>query len=239
MQKRTVTLNLASLNDFNELKKIMYNEEIREKEKNGLNFNRRFYIFKLLYIFRVITKIVFKREYIFLCLKENESVCGGLIVDIRFSNKRAGIGYVSIRKKDRGRGLGTTLIEETLKYLQNRGMKKVELSVNSKNEIAIKTYRKNNFLITGTIYQLPGKHFFDYIKKNSIFKRIFYKILLNEKRISSKIGEINIWWVKTNNGWDTLIQGGIDEEKDIEQMIEKEKLNMRYIKKDLVFTHYF
>jgi len=228
-------LKIASLKDINKLKEIMYNEEIKEKEKYGFDFQRRFRIYSLLHFLRCLSRLFLKRENIVLALKENGNVVGGLIVTINHNKKTASVGHVSIAKEYRGRGLGTFMISETIKFFEHKNIKKIVLSTDFKNEVAKKMYLKNGFQITGIIYQLQGKYFFGH-NKNNVFKKILYKVLLNEERISSEIEGIKLWWVKTNKGWYTFIQVGINEEKDIEQMIEKEEMSTTYIKKELVFT---
>ncbi len=217
------------------LRDIMYNEEIKRKEKYGFDFQRRFRTYSLLYLLRWLTRSFFKRENIIFTLKNNGNIVGGLIVFINYNKKVASISHISIAKSHRGRGLGTFMIIKTIEFLKQKDIKKIELSTDAENEAAKRLYLKIGFKISGIIYQLQGKHFFEY-GKNNVFKRILYKVLLNEERISSEIEGIKIWWVKTNKGWYTFIQDRINKEKDIKQMIEKEKLNTPYIKKELVFS---
>lgn len=192
-----ISLDVASTNDFDELKEIMYNEEIREKEKQGLNFNRRFIIFAVLHCFRRIVRVIFKREIVFLCLKENGIICGGLITDINLSENKAGIGYVSIKENDRGRGLGTILIKETLNYLKTKCVKKVELFANSKNIIANHLYSKNGFKKVGMIYASTSlltsrKLRVHRIRIKNRYKSILFNLLFNEIRDFYIINNHNI-----------------------------------------------
>jgi len=233
--KMEYSLKIAGVSNLDFVRDIMYNEEIKEKEKYGFDFQRRFKIYSLLHFLRCLFRLFLKRENIILALKTDENIAGGLIVSINYNKKTASIGHVSIAKSHRGRGLGTFMIGETIKFLKEKNVKKVELSTDIRNEASKRMYLKNRFQVSGIIYQLQGKHFFEY-GKNKLVKRILYKILLNEERISSEIEGIKIWWVKTNKGWYTFIQDRINKEKDIKQMIEKEKLNTPYIKKELVFS---
>lgn len=228
-------LKIARTSDLGYLEYIMYNEEIKERGKYGFDFQRRFRTYTILHFLRRVSKLFLKKEMVILALKDKQRIVGGLVVSINYNKKTASIEHVSIAKPHRGKGLGTIMINETVRLLKDRKIKKIELSTDVENEVAKRMYFKNKFQVSGITYQLRGKHFGGG-SKNKVFKRILYKILLNEEKISSEIGGIKIWWVKTNKGWNTFIHGKINEENDIKQMIEKEMLNTTYIKKELVFS---
>lgn len=233
-------LKIVKMSDLKFMKEIMYNEEIKDKEKDGFDFNRRFNTYRLLHVFRPLFKFIFKKEIIITALEDikTKEAVGGLINSIDYSNKRASIGHVSIAEEYRGAGLGTFMIAEAIKFLREKKVKSVELSTDIGNAAAKGIYLNNGFQISGIIYQFRGFFFREPIK-SSILKRILYKILLNEDRISSDNEEIKIWWVKTNKGWHTFIQREISGEDRIKQMIEKVRLETIKIKRELVFTKTF
>lgn len=224
------SLNVARLFDLAYLKTIMHNEEINVKEKYGFDFQRRFKVYSVLHFLRWLSNLMLKREYIIFALKERENIVGGLITSINHNGKTALIGHVSIAKPYRGKHFGSFMINETVEFLKNRNVNKIELSTDIENEVAKKIYLKNGFQVTGMIYQLQGKHFFKHNKDN-IFKRVLYKIILNEEKINSEIGINKIWWIKTNKKWYTFIRGKINEKKDIDEMIGK----LNVVRKELIF----
>lgn len=230
-------LKIASLKDINKLKEIMYNEEIKEKEKYGFDFSRRFKTYVILHLLRFILKPLIKKEINLLSLKDQKKILGGLILSVDYSKRTAFISHVSIAKEFRGKGLGSFMINEAISFLKNKKIKKVELSTDIDNEVAKKIYLKNGFRIEGLIYQIPGKHFFRQSDNNII--NILYKILLNEKRICYEKEDIKILWTKTNKGWYTFVQSSINKKKYVEEMIKKKNVDLSYVKKEVVFSYWF
>jgi len=231
-------LKIAGVSDFNFIKNVMYNEEIKEKERYGFDFPRRFRTYTILHLLRRLSRLFLKKEIVMLAIEDEGEIVGGLVVSINYSEKAASIGHVSIAEECRGKGLGTSMIRETIQYLKNRNVKRIELSTDIKNEAAKRVYSRNGFRLCGIIYQILGKRFFRY-GEDDVFRRTLHRLLLSERRISHEDRNIKIWWVKTNKGWNTFIQSEIDEENSINQMIRRETLDFKNVRKEVVFSYCF
>ncbi|HEY0740960.1 MAG TPA: GNAT family protein [Chryseosolibacter sp.] len=78
------------------------------------------------------------------------------------------LGGFTIDKSYKGRGLGFQILEHIKKEAQSRQMKRVELTVDTENVIAINLYRKIGFEIEGKLknnYRLAttGKYYDEYL----------------------------------------------------------------------------
>ena len=59
------------------------------------------------------------------------------------------ITNIVIRKNKRGNHIGTKMLEEIINLAKNKNLKSVTLEVNEHNEIAIRLYKKYNFIEVG------------------------------------------------------------------------------------------
>jgi L-amino acid N-acyltransferase YncA len=62
------------------------------------------------------------------------------------------IDNVKVRKKSRGKGIGTAVMEKAISIAHKRNIDSVELVVNSDNEIAKRLYKKVGFEKTNKEY---------------------------------------------------------------------------------------
>jgi hypothetical protein len=115
-----INFRKAFFGDFNKLKIIMNNEEILERKKYGYNFDRAFLIYKILSLFPFFTKILLRKEVLFLIIEKDGKVLGGLRCLILWNKKITNFGYVAIKKENRGQELGTMLLHSTFDYLKKK-----------------------------------------------------------------------------------------------------------------------
>jgi ribosomal protein S18 acetylase RimI-like enzyme len=66
---------------------------------------------------------------------------------LKESDPYLGLIVIGVSKKNQGNGIGTSLLQEFEKYALHYGVKKLSLTVNSKNYWAIGSYKKNGWSI--------------------------------------------------------------------------------------------
>ena len=84
-----------------------------------------------------------------LIAEKNKEIFGYLTASFIISDyQRTGyIDYFFVSKKERRKGIGELLIKEFINYSKKRKIKKIRLSVNLKNKLAIKFYKHLDFEI--------------------------------------------------------------------------------------------
>jgi len=106
--------------------------------------------------FKEIVRESFYREDIqeegFLKLIGDEGLIGVFKEDILIgylrlmTHKNYGhLGQIAVTKIERGKGYGNKLMEQALGFFKTKGMKRVGLYVETKNQIAISLYEKYGF----------------------------------------------------------------------------------------------
>lgn len=78
-------------------------------------------------------------------LEEDDHILGYLI--LRFETEEGEIDEIAVEKEEEGKGLGTFILEESMKIFLNHGIRKVFLEVRKKNKKAIRLYEKNGFVL--------------------------------------------------------------------------------------------
>ena len=74
----------------------------------------------------------------------------------------------------RGEGVGTRLLEHTLRLIKkNKGVIKVKLAVNPEQRAAVKLYKKAGFVVTGRAQEelKVGRRFFDMLFMDKLLSR--------------------------------------------------------------------
>lgn len=186
--KEKIECRLARTSELDEVKIIMNNEEISERETLGYNFERTFRAYKILFRYRTFLNIFFPREVIFYIIVKDGNIIGGtrcVIVDRQIAN----IGFVSITKDYRNMGYGSLLMDRCSKYLRQNGIRTVRLSVSGKNQGAINFYKKLGFQYIDTFYIVPSHHL-PFL--NKIKKRPYYHLLLADRSTLLSVDEFNI-----------------------------------------------
>ena len=74
------------------------------------------------------------------------------INNIMENTKQAIINNFCIKKEYQNKGYGNYLLNECIKYLKEKNIKKINLTSNKNRIYAHKIYNKNNFEIINTIY---------------------------------------------------------------------------------------
>ena len=75
----------------------------------------------------------------------------GFIVGVKTSSKDARILMIAVSEKQRGKKIGSALLNQFLKEIIIQKIKRVELEVKTSNNVAIEFYRKHRFTIIGII----------------------------------------------------------------------------------------
>jgi len=75
----------------------------------------------------------------------------GFIVGVKTSSKDARILMIAVSEKQRGKNIGSALLNYFLKEIIIQKIKQVELEVKTRNNVAIEFYRKHRFTIIDTI----------------------------------------------------------------------------------------
>ena len=75
----------------------------------------------------------------------------GFIVGVKTSSKTAKILMIAVSKKQRGKKIGSALLNQFLKEIIIQKIKNVELEVKTNNNVALEFYRKHRFIIIDTI----------------------------------------------------------------------------------------
>jgi len=75
----------------------------------------------------------------------------GFIVGVKTSSKDARILMIAVSEKQRGKKIGSALLNQFLKEIIIQKIKYVELEVKTSNNVAIEFYRKHRFTIIGII----------------------------------------------------------------------------------------
>lgn len=78
-------------------------------------------------------------------LEADDHILGYLI--LRFETEEGEIDEIAVEKEEEGKGLGTFILEESMKIFLNHGIRKVFLEVRKKNKKAIRLYEKNGFVL--------------------------------------------------------------------------------------------
>jgi len=94
-------------------------------------------------------EIFSSRKNILLVMEENKRLIG-FLYGTKQGNKKNIKGYIEVlfvSKDGRRKGVASSLIKEFIKILKQRNIKKIQLSVNTKNIGAIKLYEKLGFEI--------------------------------------------------------------------------------------------
>lgn len=65
-------------------------------------------------------------------------------------NRHEVVVGVSVHRDFRNRGIGTRLMEQVIRWAKERGLRRIELTVYSRNEAAIRLYERLGFHIEGT-----------------------------------------------------------------------------------------
>jgi ribosomal protein S18 acetylase RimI-like enzyme len=100
---------------------------------------------------KLLSKKIGKRDFKVLIAKEKGQILGHAIGFIRkapFFAKPKRIGHLMhliVKEKYRRKGIGRMLFEKILEWFKERGIKHIELNVDSRNEIAISAYKKYGF----------------------------------------------------------------------------------------------
>jgi ribosomal-protein-alanine N-acetyltransferase len=81
--------------------------------------------------------------------KQNKII--GFIVGVKTSYKNARILMLAVSEKQRRQHIGSELLNHFLNEIMANNVKFVDLEVKTSNNIAIKFYRKNGFIITNQI----------------------------------------------------------------------------------------
>lgn len=94
-----------------------------------------------------------------------EDVVGWADISVSANPRLAHRGFLGmgLHKAHRGRGLGTQILQKSLKHAKDIGLEKVELTVYTDNEAAIRLYRKCGFTEIGKIknYRKFNGRYFD------------------------------------------------------------------------------
>jgi len=198
---------IAKKQDLKEVIQLMTilddNAEIEESIKMGYNARRRFFVYMILLKLQKLTS-VFGFKLVFLVLKNDDLICGGILLPIWMKNgAKVNIANVIIKKEMRGKGLGKMLIENTLEFLHENNVKTVTLSTNSKNKPAYAIYKKYGFVEDDIIYIIKSKHSFhipQYAKKINALKNLMvFRLLFNERQDIYVVNKYKIMF-KKNNG---------------------------------------
>ncbi len=90
----------------------------------------------------------------------------GMMGQVYFTRKKEAhvmdiVGFF-VKKEFRGMGIGTRLLEETIRAIsENRNIRKIKLAVNSPQTVAASIYRKFGFEVVGTLKEeafVDGKY---------------------------------------------------------------------------------
>jgi ribosomal protein S18 acetylase RimI-like enzyme len=97
----------------------------------------------LVYKKNLLRDLLFSNDHILLKLVKNKEIIGIIICSLIPSENRIHIKYFLIDKKYRKKGLGTYMLKSITRMNYNT----ISLHVDTKNLIALKMYKKNNFRI--------------------------------------------------------------------------------------------
>ena len=93
---------------------------------------------------RDIGRVYLKKDGVFFVAEKNGRIVGTLAV-YRKDLKTAKVRRFYVASDCRGQGVGTKLLEKTLKFCKKRGYKKVFLSTYKEMEQAVSFYKKRGF----------------------------------------------------------------------------------------------
>lgn len=150
-----ITIELPKLDDFKEVNKLA-------KQVHELHVNWRPDLF--LSVDEVISKECFEEmiqaKEIFIARIQDEIV-GYITFNIKEKNnssmryrKQLQIEAICVDEKDRGKGIGTALLEYTKKYGKENDCTDMYLTVNEENKKAIKVYEEFGFKIKSIAYSM-------------------------------------------------------------------------------------
>jgi len=119
--------------------------------------------------------LISQRRTITFLAWDEKSIIGYVSLVFPKFKKLRGNAYLTIAVKEeyRGKGIGTLLMDTGERYAKDRGVRRIELEVFGKNEVAIKLYEKRGYVIEG-------------VKKNAISEEEgFDDIIIMTKRVDS------------------------------------------------------
>lgn len=185
------------------------NAELEKSVRIGYNISRRFFIYVILFKLRKFT-VFFGFELIFLVLKDDNLVCGGVLLPIWSINRRhVNIANVVIREEMRGKGLGNLLIKETLKFLYKYNINTVILSTDTKNIAGYAMYKKNGFIEGDFIYVIESTYQIevpsDAVKIDTLKDLIIFGFLFGETQNTYMINSYKIICQKTSGKYYTFV----------------------------------
>jgi ribosomal-protein-alanine N-acetyltransferase len=125
-----------------------YGELIRIAEEDGFEHPRKI---NLLWIQN--RSILGDRFYLY---EENNKILGFVCFQPEFSNGSR-LHYISVRKSEQGKGVGSALLEEVEKMTVKHEKSKLYLWVHQKNKQAIKFYLKHDFDFAGIFINKYGE----------------------------------------------------------------------------------
>ena len=106
------------------------------------------------------------RSRLFLLARISGDIVGTLSFDAESMPRLSHSGdlAMSVSQSCWNSGIGSTLVDEALRWCRSRGIKKINLRVRTDNVRAIRLYEKRGFLIEGTITNdmLIGGRYFDH-----------------------------------------------------------------------------
>lgn len=131
--KSDIHIRLATVNDAREIAKL--NEEF-----NGVGMTAE----------EIIDHLSYTNELVVLALINDLPVgfaCAQYYISICYSNPCAEITELYVKKDARGRGIATLLLDFIEEELESRGVKSIKVLTGKENEIAIKTYKRSNYIL--------------------------------------------------------------------------------------------
>ena len=150
-----ITIELPKLDEFRKVNKLA-------KQVHELHVNWRPDLF--LSVDEVISKENFeemiKAEEIFIA-KIQDEIAGYITFNIKEKNnpsmryrKQLQIEAICVDEKNRGKGIGTELLEYARKFAKEDNCTDLYLTVNKENENAIKVYEKFGFKVKSIAYSM-------------------------------------------------------------------------------------
>jgi len=119
--------------------------------------------------FQTIYKELLPTDTLFVAEIDNEVIASYRL--IRKKNREAGTVYLGgfvVKNSFKGKGVGPKILMDIKETLKEKGIKRIELTVNIDNEAGIRFYKKNGFEIEGHIrksYKLSstGEYYDEYM----------------------------------------------------------------------------
>jgi len=92
---------------------------------------------------KVREKILFKND--FFLVHEDDSGMTGIVLLSLIDKDLADIRFLIVKEEERGKGIGSSLLEESLKFLKEKGIRKVITRVDSENTVSESLFKKHGF----------------------------------------------------------------------------------------------